>query len=203
MGQHQPGATESVDSISLTVLDAGGGSNTGTLSVRIADDTPTANADARNLSEGTAASPAADVTGNVFASGATGDVADALGADTQASPVTAVSFGGTPGTLGSALAGSYGTLTLNANGNFNFDVPPMPGVTFTAFTKDGLAVKTFTTDSDGNDIAGVRLPDLPQAQLLHADLDADFRALFMDGGQRRAVIALDHRCRRPGQALQL
>ena len=86
--------------------------------IRIVDDTPTANADARSVTEGTVAAQAANLTGNVFASGVTGDVADRIGADTTATPVSAVSFGNTNGAVGSALAGTYGSLPLNADGSY-------------------------------------------------------------------------------------
>ncbi|MES2947946.1 MAG: retention module-containing protein, partial [Pseudomonadota bacterium] len=43
--QNQPAATESADNITLTVTDLGGDSNTGTLTVQILDDVPTANDD--------------------------------------------------------------------------------------------------------------------------------------------------------------
>ncbi|MBL8157879.1 MAG: hypothetical protein JNM70_27335, partial [Anaerolineae bacterium] len=109
------GAVDSTDPIALSVLDAGGGTSTGTLTVRIVDDVPTANADANSVSEGTTTATTS-TSGNVF--GSTGasasDSTDRIGADTTATPVTAVSFGATAGTVGSALAGAYGALTLNA-----------------------------------------------------------------------------------------
>ena len=54
-------------------------------------------------------------TGNVL----TNDT-DVDAGDTKA--VSAVAFGATNGTLGSALSGSYGTLTLNADGSYSYAV---------------------------------------------------------------------------------
>ena len=126
------GATESSDPIALIVTDRGGSTSNGTLTVRIVDDVPLANPDARNITEGTASSPAANLTGNVFASGATGDVADRQGADSRADPVVKVIAGnavpstaviaGTTSANGTQVTGSYGTLTLGADGSYSYDL---------------------------------------------------------------------------------
>ncbi|MBP8194272.1 MAG: retention module-containing protein, partial [Azonexus sp.] len=114
----QSGATESSDLIALEVTDRGGITTTGTLTVQIVDDTPTANADSNNVSEGTTSADST-IAGNVF-SGSAPDVADRLGADTRANPVTAVSFGSAPQTVGSEFATAYGHLTLNADGSYSY-----------------------------------------------------------------------------------
>ncbi|HNJ09389.1 MAG TPA: Ig-like domain-containing protein, partial [Plasticicumulans sp.] len=91
-------------------------------------------------------------TGNVFASGSTGDVADRIGADTTATPVTAVSFGATPGTLGSPLSGAYGALTLNADGSYSYALDNTNPTVNALKAGDSLSeVFSYTiTDADGD-----------------------------------------------------
>ena len=119
--QTTPGANESTDAIALQITDAGGASASGTLTVRIVDDQPTANADTNSVNEGITNAPTT-TTGNVLAGGSAGDVEDRPGADSVPGPVTHVSFGATPGTLDTPLAGAYGTLTLAANGSYTYSL---------------------------------------------------------------------------------
>jgi VCBS repeat-containing protein len=107
----QPGATESFDPVALQVNDAGGGSSTGTLLVRIVDDVPLAANDAASITEDAAPST---VSGAVKANDANG--AD----DANGVPVTGVSFGGTAGSLGSPLAMTYGSIVVNADGSYTY-----------------------------------------------------------------------------------
>jgi VCBS repeat-containing protein len=118
--QNTPGADQSLDPITLKVTDAGGSTANGTLTVRIVDDAPVANPDSVEIGENVTGST---VSGNVVTgSGPSGNVADIVGADgpSGSGAVTAVSFGGTTGTIGSALNGSYGSLTLNAGGSYSY-----------------------------------------------------------------------------------
>ena len=147
---NQPGATESSDLIALEVTDRGGITTTGTLTVQIVDDTPTANADSNSVTEGTTSADST-VAGNVF-SGAAPDVADRLGADTRANPVTAVSFGGAPQTVGSEFATAYGHLTLNADGSYSYRLDNT-NVAVNALKDTETLSETFTytiTDADGD-----------------------------------------------------
>ncbi|GAA4325757.1 hypothetical protein GCM10023144_08420 [Pigmentiphaga soli] len=150
-----PGADENTDTFALEVHDAGGGSNTGTLTVRIVDDVPTAAADTADVNE-----DSIPATGNVLGdTGAgAGDHADRLGADGAAAggAVTGVQFGAAPGDVsggvGTSLAGGYGTLVLNANGGYAYTVNDAnPAVNA---LKDGdtlTEVFTYTiTDHDGD-----------------------------------------------------
>jgi VCBS repeat-containing protein len=106
----QPGATESVDPIALTVLDAGGATSTGVLQVRIVDDVPVAANDTAAVSED---GPAA-VTGSVKAN-------DANGADNaNGVPVTGVAFGGSNGTVGAPLTTAYGSIVVNPDGSYSY-----------------------------------------------------------------------------------
>lgn len=148
-----PTASEWIDIIALSITDATSAASTaaGTLSVRIVDDAPTANADTNNVSEGVTAVPTT-TAGNVFVSGSAGDVSDRLGADTQANPVTAVSFGGMAGAIGSALSGAYGSLTLNSDGSYSYAVDNTNAAVNALGTGSTLTeVFTYTlTDTDGD-----------------------------------------------------
>jgi len=97
--QNQPGATESLDNIALSVLDAGGATSNGTLSIQIVDSTPTAVNDSASVTE----DGALTASGNVFVAN------DSIGADVRATPVTPASV-----TL------SYGSLVLNADGSYTY-----------------------------------------------------------------------------------
>lgn len=101
--------TDDTDSFTYEVVDQFGNTVTNTVNINITDDTPQAVDDVTNISEDGAVS----VTGDVFAN-------DELGADTQANPVTEVSFGGTIGTIGTGLNGQFGELTLNADGTYSY-----------------------------------------------------------------------------------
>ncbi len=104
-----------LDSFAVVVVDQAGQSSTNTLDIQILDDVPAAVADTATVAEG------GTVSGNVVT-----DVAgaDTLGADGAAlgGPVTAVN-GGT-GNVGTAVAGSYGSLTLNADGSYSYQSTP-------------------------------------------------------------------------------
>ncbi|KAG9541814.1 hypothetical protein KCV01_g25548, partial [Aureobasidium melanogenum] len=111
----QPGLDHSTDTISLVVNDAGGGSANGSLVVNIVDDRPTARPDTADIDE-----DGPSIGGNVV----TGPGADRIGADANATPVTGVAYGSAGGPLsgnvGSGVTGTYGTLTLNADGSYSY-----------------------------------------------------------------------------------
>ncbi len=110
------------ESFSYTVSD-GGATSTATLKITIngTNDAPVAVADigtaveAGGLLNGTAGS---DATGNVLTNDT--DVDAAANGETKA--VSAFSSGANNGTIGSALAGTYGSLTLNADGTYTYAV---------------------------------------------------------------------------------
>jgi len=102
----------SVPVATYTVSD-GSASTTGTLSLSVGavNDAPLAVADTRSVAE--------DAT--VTATAGTGVLANDTDADVgDTRTVSAVSFGATPGTVGSALVATYGTLTLNADGSYSY-----------------------------------------------------------------------------------
>lgn len=146
---------EKLDNIALVVTDASSASNTATstLNIRIVDDTPTANADANTVIEGTTTLPTT-TSGNVF--GKTGaaatDVADRIGADTTAKPVTAVSFGGNIKTVGTPFNSSYGSLLLNADGSYTYTLDNT-NTTVNSLNTGQSLTETFSytiTDADGD-----------------------------------------------------
>ncbi|MCA0186229.1 MAG: tandem-95 repeat protein [Proteobacteria bacterium] len=149
--QTTPGVDESTDVLALEINDAGGASASGALTVRIVDDQPTANADINNVSESLTTAPTA-TTGNVFAAGSAGDTADRLGADVVPGPVTQVSFGATPGTIGTPLAGAYGSLTLAADGSYTYNLDNT-NPTVNALKSGDILTEVFSytiTDKDGD-----------------------------------------------------
>jgi len=141
--QSTPGDDGNTESIGLGILDAGGGTATGTLTVYIADDAPTAHADTDSVTEDSGVA----ATGNVFTN-------DRIGADGAASPgpVTGVAHGATAGTVGGSLDGAYGNLTLNADGSYSYVVDDAnPAVNALSVGKTLTETFSYTiTDGDGD-----------------------------------------------------
>ncbi|WP_143736662.1 beta strand repeat-containing protein, partial [Erythrobacter dokdonensis] len=129
-----------------------GSDATASLDVRIIDDVPTANADADSVTEdGPLVADGNVLTGTGGSDANTTDgVADLRGAD--GASVTAVAFGATTGTVGTALAGLYGTLTLNADGSYSYVLDNNnPLVQGLAAGETLTEVFTYTiTDGDGD-----------------------------------------------------
>ncbi|MGU3540759.1 VCBS domain-containing protein [Methylobacterium sp. A54F] len=89
-----------------------------TLTINSINDAPTAVADTAAATEAGGignATPGSDAAGNVLANDTDADTGDTK-------TVTAVGFNGTPGSLGSMVAGAYGSLTLNGNGSYSYQV---------------------------------------------------------------------------------
>ncbi|MDJ0642092.1 MAG: DUF5801 repeats-in-toxin domain-containing protein [Erythrobacter sp.] len=110
------------DSFAVVATDTDGSTDTDSLDVVVIDDTPSANPDSDSVTEDgplTADGNVLTGTGGSDAN-ATDGVADVAGAD--GATVTAVAFGMTDGTVGTALAGAYGTLTLNADGSYSYEL---------------------------------------------------------------------------------
>jgi len=108
--------------VKVTATDLGGLAANETFSIAVSttpgNTTPTAVADTGDATE---KGGVANGSGGVVASGnvLTNDT-DPDAGDTKT--VTAVSFGATSGTLGSALNGTYGSLVLNASGAYNYAI---------------------------------------------------------------------------------
>ncbi|WP_207063023.1 Ig-like domain-containing protein, partial [Motiliproteus sp. SC1-56] len=102
----------------LAATDENGLQASGDFAVTVTDDTPVANDDLRYAD----VSEAAETTGNVLASGAAGDQADASGAD--GAQLTSVTFKGDKHVFGEAtsltLNGDYGDLVINQDGSYTY-----------------------------------------------------------------------------------
>jgi VCBS repeat-containing protein len=106
--------------IKVTATDLAGAATSETFNIAIGspDTAPTAVADLADATEkggianGSGGSPA---TGNVLTNDTDPDAGDTK-------TVTAVSFGATAGTLGTALTGAHGSLVLSANGAFTYTI---------------------------------------------------------------------------------
>jgi len=137
-----PADTESTDTIALIVTDnsAGAANATSNLIIQIDDDTPTANPDTNSITKGSAT-----ITGNVVT---TGVGIDRIGADTTATPVSSIAGG----VIGTARAGSYGSLTLAADGSYTYALNNANGTVSGLLTGQTLT-DTFNytiTDADGD-----------------------------------------------------
>ena len=136
------------DSFNYKVTDANGNTTTGTIYVDIIDDVPTAVADTNTVTEGgiVGGNVLTDGTDDVFgADGAAaggGVVGVKAGSDTSTPVITGV---------GTTITGTYGTLTLGANGAYTYDgapnvVPPAGATdTFVYTIKDGDGDMSTTT----------------------------------------------------------
>ena len=152
--QHDSGAATDGGLVTVTITDSDGTPTVVTLSLTIDDDVPVASNDGPvGTSEGALPS-----TGNVLGN-------DDLGADHGAAAgVSAIRTGaeldsGTAGTLGTGLAGAWGTLTINADGSYSYtpnaSVPDgsVDTFTYTVIDADGdtdTAELTFTFSGDAN-----------------------------------------------------
>ncbi|RUZ00504.1 hypothetical protein EN974_09105, partial [Mesorhizobium sp. M7A.F.Ca.CA.001.12.2.1] len=143
------------DNFSITVTDVDGDSASTTFAVAIVDDVPTAVADTDSVTE----DGATVADGNVItASGGadanvTDGVADVKGAD--GATVTGVEAGtvaSASGHVGSAVAGSYGSITIDADGHYSYTLNN-GAAAVQALTTGQHLTDTFTytlTDGDGD-----------------------------------------------------
>jgi len=144
--------TTITDKIAITVTDTDGDSATSTLDITVIDDVPTANPDENSVTEDDAQNT---VTGNVFGTtGAAGtDVEDVLGADQTTTPVTAVeTAAGVIGTINGTTTGLYGTLTLNDDGTYSYELDNTNSQVDALNVGDTLqeVFSYIITDSDGD-----------------------------------------------------
>jgi large repetitive protein len=149
--QHAVGGDENNQGLTLnyTVTDVDGDSATGALSIDVDDDTPIAASDTDAVTE----DGQTTANGNVLTGvGSDGNAAgaDSLGADGPAvgGAVTAIAGG----TIGSAFAGAYGALTLNADGTYSYVLDnALPAVQALDDGETRTDIFTYTiTDGDGD-----------------------------------------------------
>ena len=140
------------DEFTVTVTDVDGDSDSGTLVISIIDDVPQAVADTDSVTEDGPLVADGNVLTGVGGEdeNATDGVADTQGAD--GASVTAVSFGESNGTVGQDLSGSYGTLVLQANGQYTYTLNNENGVVQGLDSNESLTeLFSYTiTDGDGD-----------------------------------------------------
>ncbi|MFM5093897.1 VCBS domain-containing protein [Aeromonas rivipollensis] len=104
------------DRFTYSLVDAAGASSLATITITIqgANDTPTAVPDAAIAIEGIDQASGTNPGGNVLTNDTDPD------RNGEQFTITGVSFGATSGTVGSAISGLYGTLTLNADGSYRY-----------------------------------------------------------------------------------
>ena len=153
--------TKVSDDFGIFVVDDLGNSTasvTKDLKIAIIDDAPIANNDTDHVTEDSGLAATGNVVTGIDTGGdsnTTDGIADKIGADVNASPVTAVMAGtaGTPaGGIGSSIAGQYGSLTLNADGSYSYLVDNA-NATVNALPAGGSLNDVFTyqlTDADGS-----------------------------------------------------
>ena len=193
-------ADESADDIALLVTDktTAAATATGTLTVRIVDDTPTARADSASVTTGT---PAGRQTrGQVVTALGSGDVADRLGADVAAAPVTGLAAGGVAGTPGVSLDGAYGALELAASGAYTYRANASnPAVALLSPGATLVDVFNYTiTDADGDTstttltvtLRGEALPQPPTSQGRVVEGERHDRFVYVDP-RRLEPLAMD------------
>ncbi|MBO6709745.1 MAG: VCBS domain-containing protein, partial [Altererythrobacter sp.] len=100
---------QALGSVDVIATDIDGDTATSSVAVSVSDDVPTARDDADSLSEGGPTS----TDGNVITGEGTTAGLDGAGADTKGADDATVTTTG-------AFVGTYGTLTLNADGSYNY-----------------------------------------------------------------------------------
>ncbi|MBX7460162.1 beta strand repeat-containing protein [Qipengyuania huizhouensis] len=139
---------DTFDSFEVIVTDQDGDVASGDLDIAIIDDVPTAVADTDSVTEDGPLTADGNVITDAEANGDNGG--DTTGAD--GASVSDVSFGGSPGTVGGATAGSYGSLVLNADGSYTYTLDNTNEFVQGLDSTESLTeVFTYTlTDGDGD-----------------------------------------------------
>ncbi|RFC63935.1 Ig-like domain-containing protein, partial [Mesorhizobium denitrificans] len=151
-----------IEAVAIVLTDGDGDTASGTLGILINDDAPIANND-QDATINVAGNPSSQAGGNVLTGldnpsapdlDPADGTADVPGADGGLT-VTAVGIGAlapTPGNVGTAIAGSYGTFSLDASGNYIY-TPDYANPTVAALIPPATLTDTFTyivTDADGS-----------------------------------------------------
>jgi len=149
------------DDFTVVVTDTDGDSATGTLTVHIVDDVPTANPDTNTVAEGASVSGTVetnDISGaDNFA--AAGGVTGVVAGNHTASAVT--------GGVGVSVPGTYGNLILNADGSYTYHS------TANSVTSNVTDTFTYTiTDGDGDTSTTTLVINVNDATLAVSDNDA-------------------------------
>ena len=160
-----------------TVTDSDVDSKSTNFTVTVDDDAATAYANTNSANEGQQ-----NVSGNVLTDG-TDDVFGADGPTAVDAGVVGVAAGNTgvaldsPATLGVAIETTYGFLTLNANGSYDYDakanvtIPAGAQDVFTYTIKDGDGDLSYTTLTINLTDSGIMAPDDNDALVYERALD--------------------------------
>lgn len=134
-----------VDVISYTISDSNGNSAEAAFRIEVTDTVPSASADSNSITE-----EDSSISGNVFSN-------DSMSADTTATPVTGVKAGNDTaspaiGNVAIAVAGSYGAITVNADGTYSYALDNTNGAVQALNDGDTLNdIFTYSiTDGDGD-----------------------------------------------------
>ncbi|MDR2452593.1 MAG: retention module-containing protein, partial [Candidatus Accumulibacter sp.] len=135
------GADSILDNIPLTITDLGGESSSGTLVINIVDDVPRLVNDTGSVTEDTQLT----TTGKVLAN-------DDLGADNAnaATAVTGVVYNGQSGVLGQPIQTPHGTLTLQADGSYAYQLDNTAAQSLAAGQKVPYVFTYTVKDADGD-----------------------------------------------------
>ncbi|WGM40072.1 VCBS domain-containing protein [Caulobacter sp. NIBR1757] len=133
------GPTDSIsETFTYTLADAAGATDTAVLTITVfgANESPTAVADVGAAVEAGVAA-GSNASGNVLTNDTDPDAGDSK-------TVTQVKFGAATGALGSALAGDYGSLTLNADGSYSYAIDNSDAVVQALRTASDTLTEVFT-----------------------------------------------------------
>lgn len=142
-----------IETFGVVVTDLDGDTASGTLSIMVEDDVPTAVDDLDSVQSGSG--QVAD--GNVLTGVGGGDAnaadgnADVQGAD--GASVTAIAFGGESGAIGGTTAGAYGMLEIEADGSYRYTIDP-ENIEVLGLDGNDELTETFEyviTDGDGDE----------------------------------------------------
>ena len=174
------------DNFAVVVADKDNDTSTGTLTIAIVDDVPTASADSDSVTE----DGALIADGNVItgSGGTDGNLTDGA-KDTQGADgavVSAVSFGANVGTVGTPLAGTYGSLTLLAGGGYVYTLnnanPLVQGLDKTQTLTETFAYTLRDGDGDTS-------PSTLKITIVGADDGVTLTGLNVEGGEKTVFEA--------------
>ncbi|MBJ6800614.1 Ig-like domain-containing protein [Geomonas propionica] len=123
-----PTLTNSPDTFTYQVTDAHGNTATNTVTITIADDAPVAHTDSGSVMEGAA------LSGNVVANDVPGADGVAPGSIVVVGVAAGVSATAVSGQVDSVITGAHGTLTLHADGSYDYHANPNSDNTSDSFT---------------------------------------------------------------------
>ncbi|HWA63237.1 MAG TPA: Ig-like domain-containing protein [Caulobacteraceae bacterium] len=166
-----PAGSHPVETFTYTASDGHGGTATSTLSFNL-DRLPTTVPEGAELLMLTGVSRTAGTAGTGALHG---------DSDKDGDPLTITALSG--GTLGSAAAGTYGTLTLNANGSYSYTANNLAAILLAPIGSHPVDVFTYTI-SDGhggtvNQTLSFTIDRLPIIDGLHANQTTDDKHTIM------------------------